>query len=58
MSFIIRQSKKVNFYEQNEPNSLSIDCKSPLNLVRLIENDLSLNKEFESLLEWDEVINI
>jgi len=58
MSFIIRQSKKVNFYEQNEPNSLKIDCKSPLNLVRLIENDLSLNKEFESLLEWDEVINI
>jgi hypothetical protein len=58
MSFIIRHSKKVNFYEQNEPNNLKIDCKSPFNLVRLIENDLSLNKEFESLLEWDEVINI
>jgi hypothetical protein len=43
---------------KNEPNNHKIDCKSRSNLVKLIENDLSLNKEFESLFEWDEVINI
>jgi hypothetical protein len=58
MSFIIGQSKKVNFYGKNGPNNFKIDCKSPSNLVKWIENNLDLNKEFESLFEWDEVINI
>jgi hypothetical protein len=42
---------------KNWPNNLKIDCKLPSNLVKLIENDLGLNKEFESLFEWDKVIN-
>lgn len=49
MSFIIEQSRKVNFCSQKLGQDPKIGCKPPSNLVELIENDL----DFEELKEFE-----
>jgi hypothetical protein len=39
--------EKLIFVNKNWPNDLRIGCKSPSNLVELIEKDLELEKKLE-----------
>ncbi len=45
---------------KNWPNDFRINCKSPFNLVELIEKDFNFEivEEFEDSFEWNELSNI
>lgn len=58
MSFIIGKSKKLIFVNKNCPSDLKVSCKLSSNLMQLIENNLSLEEEFESLFEQDQVMDM
>ncbi len=62
MLFIIRKFREIDICEQkNQPNNPRIDCKSPSNLVQLIEKDLDFEEElenFEGSFKQDELLNI
>jgi hypothetical protein len=53
--------EKLIFVNKNWLNDFRIDCKSPSSLVKFIDIDGDLEKEleeFESFLEWDEIVDL
>jgi hypothetical protein len=46
---------------KNWPSDLRVGCKSPSNLVELIQRDLDFEEELEEFkvsFEWDEIVDI
>ncbi len=61
MSFTIRKLERLIFVSKNQPNDPRIDCKSPFNLVELIEKDLDFEEELEKIegsFKQDDMLNI
>ncbi len=61
MSFIIRKFRKFDFCEKNQPSDPRDECKSPSNLVELIQTNLGFEEEleeFEGSFERDEIVDI
>ncbi len=53
--------EKLIFVNKNWPNDLRIGCKSPSNLLKFLERDVNLKKEFkkfEGEFEVDEVVEV
>ncbi len=50
--------ERLNFVGKNWPNDPKVSCKPPFNLLKLLENYLDLQKEFESSFEQDESVDI
>jgi hypothetical protein len=49
------------FLNKNWPSDLRVCCKSPSNLVELIQRDLDFEEElekFEGSLEWDKIVDM
>jgi hypothetical protein len=49
------------FVSKNWPSDPKVGCKSPSNLVELIQRDLDFEdelEEFEGSFEWDEIVDI
>ncbi len=53
--------EKMIFVSKNWPSDPKVGCKSPSNLVELIQRDLDFEdelEEFEGSFEWDEIVDI
>ncbi len=53
--FANRKFREVDFYEQKLACDPRIGCKSPSNLLELLERDMDLEEEFEKF-ERDEIV--
>jgi len=60
MLFNIIKFRKVDNCEQKKVYVLRVGCKSPFNIVKLIEINVDLEDEFKKIknsFEWDDVVD-
>jgi len=60
MLFNIIKFRKVDNCEQKKVYVLTVGCKSPFNIVKLIEINVDLEDEFKKIknsFEWDDVVD-